>query len=75
MDSQDCKNSAESTLDKSPRYQAYMSKHKVKSQDKHGACNISKVGDDVKMFNIPQTQTYKKLADYCSSSRRNSLTK
>lgn len=75
MDSQEYRNSNESTLDKSPRYQAYMSNRKFKLEDKHGTWNISKVADDVKMFNIPHTQTYRKLADYCSSSRKNSLTK
>jgi len=40
---------------------------------KKGIFNISKMEPNVKMFNMPQTQTYKRLANYCSSSRQNSL--
>jgi hypothetical protein len=63
------------TVDKSPRYHAYRTKKREKGIDKSPIYNISKIAENVKMFNIPQTHTYKKLADYCTSSRQRSMSK
>lgn len=47
------------SIDTSPRYQAYSQSMIAPGTSRGGFCNINKMADNSKIFNAPQTHTYK----------------
>jgi hypothetical protein len=60
-------------LDKSPRYQGLLDNHN--DIQRRGIKSISKIAQNVKMFNMPKNQTYKKLENIWTTSGQSSVSK
>ncbi|CAI2363975.1 unnamed protein product [Moneuplotes crassus] len=75
METKESKNNCDKKFETSPRYQGLLDGRKMKGIKKNTErrSEYNKNESVIKMFNIPQTQVYKKLSNYCSTARQNSL--